>query len=334
MQRYLGVAVAALLVLGACTSNNPQPQAQASAAATNAQSPTAAATTAAPTTAAPATAAPAVSAAPATVALKSFAFSDGAVFGASLAGKSTTLAFGTAGGTFTLDSGGGQATGGNTFGSCILTITASTFPAATFPDLQVGKTITLSPCEVSPGGTLSIRNGTITASSTAGVALGSPSPTPTPTEPPTQTATQAPTQAPTTAPTQVATPTPTPAPTPTSTPSPTPSPSPSPSPAAGDGGWPTVVSHPIQSNEAAITGRVVHANGAPASHYCVILNAGPCAVTTDANGNFQTSFATIFLGPISLKIKGQFDGTDGPVVATVNATMTAQGIQAGTITVP
>lgn len=331
MKRYLGLAVAALVILSACSSSTDKSQSQASAAPSSAPSPTAAPTTAAPVTAAPTTAAPAESAAPATVALKSFAFSDGAVFGTSLAGKPTTLAFGTAGSTFTLASGDGQATGGNAFGSCILTITASTFPAATAPDLQVGKTITLSPCEVATGGTLRIRNGTITASSAVAVALGSPSPTPSPTSAPTQTATQAPTQAPTNAPTQAPTATPTPAPTatPTPTPSPTPSPSPSPSPAAGDGGWPTVVSHPIQSNEAPITGRVLHANGTAASHYCVILTSGPCAVTTDTNGNFTTSFLPSI--PVNLVIKGSFNGTDGPVVAT--ATVTA-GSAAITITVP
>ncbi|HEX9496587.1 MAG TPA: hypothetical protein VGA38_12585 [Candidatus Limnocylindria bacterium] len=68
----------------------------------------------------------------------------------------------------------------------------------------------------------------------------------------------------------------------------------------------------------------------------MILNAGPCAVTTDANGNFQTSFATVFLGPMSLVIKGQYNPAtfDGPVVQRVNSNMTAQGIQSGTITVP
>jgi hypothetical protein len=333
MNRYFGVAVAALLILGACGPSADQ-QAKATVAATTAPAATTAAATAAPTTAAPATTAPAVSAGPATVALKSFAFSDGAVFSSSLAGKSTTLAFGDAGGTFALASGDGQATGGNVFGSCILTITASTFPAATHPELQVGKTITLSPCEVAVNGTLNVRNGSITVSSAPAVALASPTPTATPTAAATQTATQAPTQAPTNAPTQA--PTATPTPTPTPTPSPTPSPSPSPSAAAGDGGWPTIVSHPIQSNEAPITGRLVHTNGTAAGHYCIILTSGPCAVTTDANGNFSTSFATLFLGPIDLVIKGPYNPAtgDGPVVTVVHSTMTAQGITAGTITIP
>src|SRR5260221_3451909 len=121
MKRYLGLAVAALIIFGGCGPKTEE-QAQATTAAPTTAAP---AITAAPTTAAPATTAPAVSAGPATVALKSFAFSDGAVFGTSLAGKPTTLAFGTAGGTFTLASGGGQTTGGHTFRSCDLTLTAS-----------------------------------------------------------------------------------------------------------------------------------------------------------------------------------------------------------------
>jgi hypothetical protein len=108
-----------------------------------------------------------------------------------------------------------------------------------------------------------------------------------------------------------------------------PSASPSPSLAPIDGGWPPVVSHPIQSNEAAITGRVQHANGSPAPHYCVILTAGPCAVTTDASGNFTTSFLPGFA--ITLVIKGAFNGTDGPVVAT--QTVTAGGAPIN-VTVP
>ena len=89
------------------------------------------------------------------------------------------------------------------------------------------------------------------------------------------------------------------------------------------------MSHPIQSNEAPITGHVQHANGSPAPHYCVILTGGPCAVTTDANGSFTTSFLPGFA--ISLVIKGAFNGTDGPVVAT--ATVIA-GDAPITITVP
>jgi len=109
---------------------------------------------------------------------------------------------------------------------------------------------------------------------------------------------------------------------------PTPAPSPSPSPAV-DGGWPTVVSHPIQSNEGAITGHLQHLDGSPTPHYCVILTAGPCAVTTDEGGNFATSFLPGFA--ITLVIKGRFDGTDGPVVAMV--TVMAGGPPAN-ITIP
>lgn len=99
---------------------------------------------------------------------------------------------------------------------------------------------------------------------------------------------------------------------------PSPSPSPSPSIAPIDGGWPPVVSHAIQSNEGAITGHVRHVDGSPAPHYCVILTAGPCAVTTDATGSFMTSFLPGFA--ITLVIKGAFDGTDGPVVAKMTVT--------------
>jgi len=117
---------------------------------------------------------------------------------------------------------------------------------------------------------------------------------------------------------------------------PSPSPSPSLTSAADDGGWPVIVSHPIQSNEAPITGHIQHANGTAAGHYCVILTAGPCAVTSDASGSFTTSFATVFLGPIDIVVKGQYDPAtqDGPVQTVLHATMTVQGIQAGTITIP
>lgn len=107
------------------------------------------------------------------------------------------------------------------------------------------------------------------------------------------------------------------------------SPSPSPTLAVDDAGWPTVVSHPIQSNEAPITGRVQHANGTPGSHYCVILTAGPCAVTTDASGSFTTSFLPGFA--VTLVIKGAFNGTDGPVVATTTVTVGGAPI---TVTIP
>ncbi|MEA2660908.1 MAG: hypothetical protein QOH08_480 [Chloroflexota bacterium] len=109
---------------------------------------------------------------------------------------------------------------------------------------------------------------------------------------------------------------------------PTVAPSPTPTPVV-DGGWPPVVSHPIQSNEGAITGHIQHLDGSPAPHYCVILTGGPCAVTTDAGGNFATSFLPGFA--ITLVIKGKFDGADGPVVAMV--TVMAGGPPAN-ITIP
>ncbi|MHB8632322.1 MAG: hypothetical protein ACYC9W_10385, partial [Candidatus Limnocylindria bacterium] len=95
------------------------------------------------------------------------------------------------------------------------------------------------------------------------------------------------------------------------------------------GGWPTVVSHPIQSNESPITGHLQHANGTPATHYCVIITSGPCAVTSDSNGNFTTSFLPGIA--VNLVVKGAYNGTDGPVVATASVTAGKGPI---TITVP
>lgn len=158
----------------------------------------------------------------------------------------------------------------------------------------------------------------------------SPSPTPTPTEAPTAAPTEAPTPAP-------ATPKPaTPSPTPTPTPTPSPSPSPSPTLAAGDAGWPAIAISPVQSNEAPITGRVVHANGTGAGHHCLILTSGPCAATTDANGNFTLKFASGF-GAIAINIvvKGQYNAAtnDGPVVGSQTITMSPTGVSGLTITI-
>ncbi len=148
--------------------------------------------------------------------------------------------------------------------------------------------------------------------------------------------TQAPTEQPTAAPTE----TPKPAtPTPTASPSPSPTPSPSPSPtlAAGDGGWPPKSISPIQSNEAPITGRVVHANGTGAGHYCLILTSGPCAATTDASGNFTLKFASGFGAvAINIVVKGPFNAStgDGPVAGSQSITMAASGVSGITINIP
>ena len=147
--------------------------------------------------------------------------------------------------------------------------------------------------------------------------------------------TQAPTEQPTAAPTE----TPKPAtPTPTASPSPTPSPSPSPTLAAGDAGWPAKSITAIGSNEAPITGRVVHANGTGAGHHCMILTsstaANPCAATTDANGNFTLKFG--FPSTIDLIVKGQYDPStgDGPVVAHYPVNFTLTGVGGITINIP
>jgi len=124
---------------------------------------------------------------------------------------------------------------------------------------------------------------------------------------------------------------------PTSSSSPSPSPSPSPTLAAGDAGWPPKSISPIQPNEAPITGRVVHANGTGAGHQCLILTSGPCAATTDANGNFTLKFGSGF-GAVSINVvvKGQFNAAtgDGPVVGSQLITMTATGVAGLTITIP
>jgi hypothetical protein len=168
------------------------------------------------------------------------------------------------------------------------------------------------------------------------VALSTTAPTASPTESPSPTAAPtdaAPTEQPGAAPTQApATPKPaTPKPAPTATPVPTPTPAP------GDAGWPPKSVGPIQSNEAPITGRVTHANGTGAGHYCLILTSGPCAATTNADGTFTLKFASGFGAvTINLVVKGQYNSAtgDGPVVATKAITMTATGISNIFITVP
>ena len=93
-------------------------------------------------------------------------------------------------------------------------------------------------------------------------------------------------------------------------------------------GWPPLGPFPPQAGTLAITGTVRHANGTPAAGYCVILTAGPCNVTTDANGYFGTYFLPGF--PVTLVIKGwpTSPGGDGDVVAssTVNAGQTGIAI--------
>jgi len=105
---------------------------------------------------------------------QSFTFADGQVFDPALANTSTTLTFTNNATTFVLSSSGGSATGTNMFGSCILTATSSNYPTGTGP--QVNTVITLSPCDFdSSDNTLSVTNGTITATSAPAVTAGTSS---------------------------------------------------------------------------------------------------------------------------------------------------------------
>jgi hypothetical protein len=93
-----------------------------------------------------------------------FTFPNGAVFHPALTNVATTLQFIDNATTFILSSAGGTATGNNRFGSCILTVTSSTYPSGTGP--QVNNVITLSPCDFdSTNHTLTVSNGPTTATS-------------------------------------------------------------------------------------------------------------------------------------------------------------------------
>jgi len=111
----------------------------------------------------------------------------------------------------------------------------------------------------------------------------------------------------------------------------TPSPTPSPSPSPVSAGWPPLGPFAPQAGTLAIAGTITHANGTPAAFYCVILTAGPCNVTTDANGSFGTYFLPGFA--VTLYIKGwpKSPGGDGDVVASQTVYAGQTGIQ---ITVP
>ena len=268
-----------LVVLLACNSTatvtaSPSPSARPSASA-------------APTTAPTATPAPAASAAPANVALKSFAFTDGAVFSAALAGKATTLSFLAGATSFTLSGADGTASGGNAFGSCILTIIWSTYPAS-FADLQLGKTITLNPCELRANGTLIIHNRTVNGTSSVAVAVVA-TPTPAPTVAAPAPATAAPT------PVRTNAPAPTVAPPPVATIAPTPIPAPTAAPAAGYPGGISSSSGPTIPGFTRYNGKVTDSvTGAPLAGVCVY--AGPpvdCPkpnLNTDAAGNWAIDF--------------------------------------------
>jgi len=76
---------------------------------------------------------------------------------------------------------------------------------------------------------------------------------------------------------------------------------------------------------------VRHANGTPAASYCIILSAGPCNVTTDANGYFATYFLPGFAIDLFVKSWPTSPGGDGVVVARQSVTA---GQPAVAITVP
>jgi hypothetical protein len=100
---------------------------------------------------------------------KSFTFANGAVFHPALAGAATTLQFTDNATIFTLASAGGIATGGNHFGSCILTVASSTYTPGTGP--QVNDVITLDPCSFdSTKVTLTVSNGSNTLTSNPAIA--------------------------------------------------------------------------------------------------------------------------------------------------------------------
>lgn len=78
-----------------------------------------------------------------------FTFADGAAIDSRLAARTTTIAFTNNGARTTITSGANSAAGTNTFGSCIISIQTSDFPATgATAGPQVGDTITLNPCQV------------------------------------------------------------------------------------------------------------------------------------------------------------------------------------------
>lgn len=97
-----------------------------------------------------------------------FTFSSGTVFHPALTGA-TTLEFTDNANTFMLFSAGGTASGNNRFGSCILTVSTSTYTPGTGP--QVNDVITLNPCNFdSTNRTLTVSNGPATATSNPAIA--------------------------------------------------------------------------------------------------------------------------------------------------------------------
>jgi len=105
---------------------------------------------------------------------EAFTFASGAVFHLALANSAATLTFTNNAANFTLSSAGGMAAGTNTFGSCILAVTTSTYPLGAGPQANDG--LTLDPCDFdNTTNTLTISHGGLTATSAAGVAVMSAS---------------------------------------------------------------------------------------------------------------------------------------------------------------
>jgi hypothetical protein len=101
---------------------------------------------------------------------KSFAFANGEVFHTALTTIPTTLTFTNNAKIFTLISPGGIATGSATLSPCVLTVTLSTYPAGTGP--QVHDAMTLSTCDFeSRTNTLTLANATISIMSGPAAAL-------------------------------------------------------------------------------------------------------------------------------------------------------------------
>ena len=93
---------------------------------------------------------------------EAFTFPSGAVFHPALAQSATTLTFTQNATTFTLASAAGMATGTNTFGSCILAVTTSTYPLWAGP--QANDVLAMDPCDFkNTGNTLTVSHGGFTA---------------------------------------------------------------------------------------------------------------------------------------------------------------------------
>jgi hypothetical protein len=95
-----------------------------------------------------------------------FAFASGQVFDSALANSQTILAFSDNGADFVLSSIGGTATGTDTLGPCVLTVTTSNYAVGTGP--QVNEVMTLNPCTFdSNTNELTVTDGSLTATSAA-----------------------------------------------------------------------------------------------------------------------------------------------------------------------